>query len=219
MSVVSKFIVGPIADAINAYNSRLQQRHDKIKNFFTFSKDFDVKIKDFEILSPATPQDIQDFMAKAAALDAAQQKMNDADQARQAAANQAFQDAAAKAQAAAAAQQALEAAQAAQDEQAIAAAQQALDAAKQALEVIQTDIMGIVNEIMDATKQDTVTNVALIKSDVVGMKIVVHDAYQAWMQKNFPGGVAPDGVSLSPSALKGAKEAINAKYGEWSVSW
>ena len=61
--------------------------------------------------------------------------------------------------------------------------------------------------------QEVATKAASIKATVAVIKTSIYDA---WRKQN------PDssgGMILGQSALKGAKEAMNEKYGEGSVSW
>jgi hypothetical protein len=69
----------------------------------------------------------------------------------------------------------------------------------------------------DQIIQGITTGAAGIKANVAQIKAPIYDA---WMKKNFDSASAPShGIALSPSALSGAKDAMNDKYGEGSVVW
>ena len=74
-----------------------------------------------------------------------------------------------------------------------------------------------VTEIKTQVQQDIKTAAATIKANVATLKTIVTSA---WSKKNFNSATTPDhGIILGQEALAGAKEAMNEKYGEGSVSW
>lgn len=105
---------------------------------------------------------------------------------------------------------------------AMADAQAALDAKfdagqKEALLAQFREHEASITEIKNQVQQDIKTKAATIKSHVSTLKSIVKDA---WMKKNFNASTVPEhGIILGQEALEGAKEAMNQKYGEGSVSW
>jgi hypothetical protein len=63
------------------------------------------------------------------------------------------------------------------------------------------------------TKAEKLTVLANVKTHAEKLK---HAVYDAWRKQNPD---AQGGMILSPQALKGAKDAINDKYGPGTVTW
>jgi hypothetical protein len=161
---------------------------------------------------------LNDFLTKSAELDSAQQQAQDTAAARQAAINQKFAQAAAEAQAAAAANQAVIDAQATQDAQAIAEAQAAAAAAKQVLMETQAALLLLINQVIDFVKQEIKAQASGIKADVAAVKTSIYDKWRAKIKASYTGS-GEAWYWIDPESAKGAKEAMNDKYGEGSVSW
>lgn len=104
---------------------------------------------------------------------------------------------------------------------AMEASQEAIDSALDELNrATLMDKMNAVKEsVTTATeqiKEGIVSDASAIKAHVATIKGAIYDA---WMKGNFGQTSHPDGYALTSNALKGAKEAMNDKYGEGSVVW
>jgi len=105
--------------------------------------------------------------------------------------------------------QAQAAAQSSGDAQALAHAQELADALTAKITASQEQLAMITTQV----QQSIVTEAATIKSQVSKVKDAVYDAWTK-THPHSSGGYAYDNASL-----QGAKDAMNDKYGEGSVSW
>ena len=104
---------------------------------------------------------------------------------------------------------------------AMEAAQESLDS--QYDEANRMKLIGKMNNVKESIttateqiKEGIVSDASAIKAHVA---IIKGSIYDAWMKGNFGQTSHPDGYALTANALKGAKEAMNDKYGEGSVVW
>lgn len=67
------------------------------------------------------------------------------------------------------------------------------------------------------TNAQLITQLAIIKSTADKLRAAVYDA---WKKQNPSlSGSSNGSIMTSPKALKGAKAAVNNKYGPGSVTW